>query len=532
MAQWADRYALEQVIRDDGAGSIHAASDRERGDKVRVHRAGEGALPEARERLAALIEARVVQRASSPALVRLRDGGVDEESGDPYLVAQEIEGTDLEARLAEGPPLTVEAALRLVIDLLGGLGALHRHDLGHGDVCPRNVLLVERPGGVSPRLDGLGVNAAPFRAARAPWPDHVELSSLAYASPEQASREELASPASDVYSAAAMLYAMLGGRAPHAGEDERSLRREVAAGVVPSLGDDPVFADSPLAALLDQALHPDRGERIDRAERLQQELRKALLGLGSLRGQELPVGPRVALPAATPAPTEGDGFFSADDWADAAPDSIAPPAPPEAPEPVEEEPAAEEAEPPPEAPAARRLYAPVDPSEFDDDEDEEEESTRVGVVSEALLLQTMRELDEAEGDEDEDEDEPDEPTRARVVAPEMLDLLEAEDDADGEPSLEAPSDEARSVEARSDEAPSVGALAEAAPEPSPSTRPKPRPSVRPVGALPPPDAESPSGPSSLAPPARRRGRAALTLVAALALGVLAAAVWFLLNPPT
>ena len=63
-------------------------------------------------------------------------------------------------------------------------------------------------------------------------------------SPVSASSPQLASPASDVYSAASVLYAMLSGRAPFAGHDERSLRREVAAGDVEALGARAPFAGS------------------------------------------------------------------------------------------------------------------------------------------------------------------------------------------------------------------------------------------------------------------------------------------------
>lgn len=578
MAQLADRYALENVLRDDGAGTVHEGSDKKSGDRVLVSRATSDSLSEARERLEALVEARVVQRASSPALARLRGGGHDESTGDVYLVQALVEGESLDARLAAEPALTVEQAIRLVAELLGGLGALHRHGLSHGDVCPHNVIVLERLGGVTPRLIHLAVNAAPFRAARAAWADELELASLAYASPEQASREELASPSSDVYSAASVLYAMLSGRAPFAGHDERSLRREVAAGDVESLGAHAPFAGSELASVLDRALHPDRSARFAKADELQQTLRKTLLTLGQLRTHPLPVGARFqpapaegsSDPAEAPSEQEDEGFFSAEDWAGVAPDSIVPPprevkppavpvTPEPAPEVEEDAPALElddeGAEP---AAPARRLYAPVDPAEFglDDDDEEEEESTRVGVVSEALL-QTMRDLDDPEpgavDDDDEEEEEQDEPTRARVVQPEMLELLEREDGvgaaAAGEPAdARAPEDSASEGSAIDDSASEDSAIEDSAIEDSASedsvvgsdaasdaearaplatSLPPPQP----VGSLPPPSFDDAPAPESLRPSAPARARSALWVAVILALAVLAAVAWLLWFAP-
>ena len=62
MAQLADRYALENVLRDDGAGTVHEGSDKKSGDRVLVSRATSDSLSEARERLEALVEARVEPR--------------------------------------------------------------------------------------------------------------------------------------------------------------------------------------------------------------------------------------------------------------------------------------------------------------------------------------------------------------------------------------------------------------------------------------------------------------------------------------
>jgi eukaryotic-like serine/threonine-protein kinase len=117
-------------------------------------------------------------------------------------------GATLAAELERQGPLKLSDALGLVLSLAQGLVVAHARGLVHAAIRPEAVLL--GPRGISDaRLNG-------FAIAALPWPEG--LAGLAqeapgYAAPELASGAA-PTPASDVYSMAALLCAAVSGRAP------------------------------------------------------------------------------------------------------------------------------------------------------------------------------------------------------------------------------------------------------------------------------------------------------------------------------
>ncbi|MBC8069756.1 MAG: serine/threonine protein kinase, partial [Deltaproteobacteria bacterium] len=131
----------------------------------------------------------------------------------PYLVMELLHGADLARVIAENGALPELRAARLMLGVLSGLEAAHRHGIVHGDVKPDNILLSTDDTGVARAvlLDfGLAHTVEPDRGqtgARAGTPDFM--------SPEQVGGE-LVGPASDQWSACVTLYSLVTGRAPFA----------------------------------------------------------------------------------------------------------------------------------------------------------------------------------------------------------------------------------------------------------------------------------------------------------------------------
>src|SRR5688572_8058294 len=65
---------------------------------------------------------------------------VGDHDGAPYLVMECLEGESLRARLARGP-LTLDAALDIVLQTSRGLGAAHALGIVHRDLKPENIFL-------------------------------------------------------------------------------------------------------------------------------------------------------------------------------------------------------------------------------------------------------------------------------------------------------------------------------------------------------------------------------------------------------
>src|SRR4051794_14916470 len=156
-------------------------------------------------------EARAAARLSHPDVVAVYDQGSDE--GHVFLVMEYVPGSTLRDVIRERGRLSPGQALAVMDHVLAALGAAHAAGLVHRDVKPENVL-------VTP--DGR-VKVADFGLARAVAGSSVTgdssmmFGTAAYVAPEQVTGG-LADVRSDVYSAGVMLFELLPGAVPSAGD--------------------------------------------------------------------------------------------------------------------------------------------------------------------------------------------------------------------------------------------------------------------------------------------------------------------------
>ncbi|MEA3201444.1 MAG: eukaryotic-like serine/threonine-protein kinase [Thermoplasmata archaeon] len=195
------RYALGPELHRGSTASVHLATDAQTGREVVVKR-----FHAAREGQRILAEARALQAAASPRVVRLLDVG--HEDGRAFLVMERAAGGSARDALDRAGPFPPERAVALVEDLLEALDAMHAAGLVHGDVKCENLLL---------DADGRGL-LADLGSARASDPTSTLTSadaegSLATLAPEVA-RGQRPTPAADLYAAGAVLYRLLTGEHP------------------------------------------------------------------------------------------------------------------------------------------------------------------------------------------------------------------------------------------------------------------------------------------------------------------------------
>ena len=168
-----------------------------------------------------------------PSLVTVFDAGTDDETGQPYLVMQLVEGPTLGAELKQGR-LTPERTARYGAALADALAYVHERGFVHRDVKPANVLISE---------DGR-VHLADFGIARLVDSAHQTktgdvLGTPAYFAPEQVAGEPVGSPA-DIYALGIVLIECLTGSKPFEGTAmEVAMARLARAPEVPTEhGDD------------------------------------------------------------------------------------------------------------------------------------------------------------------------------------------------------------------------------------------------------------------------------------------------------
>ena len=221
-----ERYALEKELGRGGMATVYLAEDLKHARKVAV-KVMHPNLARSVDGERFLREISIAAQLSHPHIVPLIDSG--EADGKLYLVTPYVTGGSLRDRLEREGPLPLKDALRIAEEAGTGLDFAHRNGYVHRDVKPENILFA----------DGHAV-LSDFGIARAccgpvPAPPVSSLTEVGfvvgtpeYMSPEQASGEDVDSPA-DVYSLACVVYEMLTGAPPLKGEGPRAtMARQIA----------------------------------------------------------------------------------------------------------------------------------------------------------------------------------------------------------------------------------------------------------------------------------------------------------------
>lgn len=285
-----ERFVLEERVGIGATAEVLRAQDTARGVPVAIKRlhAHLVADPLSRERFER--EARLSARITSDHVVKFVERGTDEEDR-PYLVLEWLEGEDLSHRMRAGR-LSPAEAISIARQAALGLEALHEAGIVHRDVKPGNLFLARQEGpDAGPFLVKLLDLGVAYESA-AQTTDGVALGTPFYMSPEQAKGEPDIGPPSDLFSLGVLLFELLCGKKPFAGDDAFSVLAKIVLQAPPRLSD--VWPDAPpaLDALLAKALARDPSARFGAAREMAEAL-SAIERAGSL--DAAPVSP-VSLP--------------------------------------------------------------------------------------------------------------------------------------------------------------------------------------------------------------------------------------------
>ena len=147
-------------------------------------------------------EARAVAALNHPNICQVYDVGPD------YLVLEYLEGQPVRG------PLPPEDAVRVAVQIAGALQAAHERGILHRDLKPANIMVTA--GGTAKLLDfGVAKRLDPGADVTATTPGAV-VGTPAYMSPEQVEGQPV-DARSDIFSFGAVLYEILAGRRPFAG---------------------------------------------------------------------------------------------------------------------------------------------------------------------------------------------------------------------------------------------------------------------------------------------------------------------------
>ena len=221
-----ERYRVTRRLARGGMATVYVAQD-ERLDRpvalkvMHPHLADSDAFVERFRR-----EARSAARIVHPGVVSVFDQGVV--TGQGFLVMELIDGTNLRQLLRAQGAFTIPQALHYTTDTLEALRAAHRVGVIHRDIKPENILV---PTDGPAKVTDFGLARAASEVSMSSTGNM--LGTVAYIAPEIATTGE-ADARSDIYSVGIMLYEMLTGAVPWAGESPLQIASHHVSDNVPS----------------------------------------------------------------------------------------------------------------------------------------------------------------------------------------------------------------------------------------------------------------------------------------------------------
>lgn len=216
-------FAHYEVIKQIGAGGmgeVYLARDKKLDRKVAIKILNEKFAKHESNLERFTKEAKSASALNHPNILVIHEIGESENSH--YIVSEYIEGETLREKL-KGEPLKLSEILDIAIQIANALVAAHRAKIIHRDIKPENI--ITRPDGFVKILDfGLAKlieqKAIGFEDSTVKQNETAKgiiLGTINYMSPEQAKGEKV-DERTDIFSFGTVIYEMIAGRLPFAGD--------------------------------------------------------------------------------------------------------------------------------------------------------------------------------------------------------------------------------------------------------------------------------------------------------------------------
>src|ERR1044071_6998067 len=218
------RYEVRTQIGAGGMGEVYLAEDTKLDRKVAIKLLREEFSRDADKLNRFIREAKAASALNHPNILTVYEIG--ETADTNYIVTEFIEGRTLREHLRAKDSISLSATLKIGVQVAEALSAAHEAGIVHRDIKPENIML--RADGYAKVLDfGLAKLTEKKRSddvslegetkAFVQTNPGVVMGTVSYMSPEQA-RAKGTDARTDLWSLGVVLYEMISGRVPFAGE--------------------------------------------------------------------------------------------------------------------------------------------------------------------------------------------------------------------------------------------------------------------------------------------------------------------------
>lgn len=290
------RYVVADLVGEGGMGQVYRCHHHRLGLPVALKVLTDRSSPGIETRFER--EAMLMARVRHTNVVGILDYGFLDD-GCPCIVMELLEGVPLDKMLKQRGAFPWQLAIKIHVDVLAGLGALHQAGVLHRDLKPGNVLLVG-PRRDSVKLIDFGIAQPTGEEAARLTRTGMIVGTPAYMAPEQLLCGTL-DARTDLYASGLLLWEMLAGTMPCGANDLRAVLQRLQQ----PMPAPPIPADrqSPPGAVLEvlaHALLADVDQRPASARALAEEMVKA--AKSSPSSPRPPATPQAAAPPSPPQP--------------------------------------------------------------------------------------------------------------------------------------------------------------------------------------------------------------------------------------
>ncbi|WP_437790987.1 serine/threonine-protein kinase [Sorangium sp. So ce693] len=254
-----DKYQLLRKAGEGAMGSVWVAMNTalEANVAIKVLRP-EMRSPAIAERL--LREARAAAKLSHPGIVRVFDLGKTA-GGTPYIVMELLEGEALRDVLCREHRLAPEVAVSILLPVASAMHAAHERGIVHRDLKPDNVMLANQGDGrIRPKVVDFGIAKVTWTEPESGSTGAAVIGTPQYMPPEQALGQGHIDHRADVWALCTMLYEVIAGETPYAGEHGfgtlRAIIQDPVRSLVERCGSDPA-----LWSIIERGLRKDPADR-------------------------------------------------------------------------------------------------------------------------------------------------------------------------------------------------------------------------------------------------------------------------------